>query len=507
MVRLEIVIGHRRKRASQIAGRTTIPAICRELTDDEAREMQIVENLQREELPALQEAQAFNDAMTLAQNRMLSIQELAVRLGKSPVYISRRLTLLDAIQDVQRALGTDLIDVEHALELARLSESEQERLLAWLDVGYVAPEDREEDEEAFYEEDPEAYPLATTGARHTSKSLQDLRRYIGRTMLRILGEAPFDPNDGDLVLEAGSCEPCLKRSGANALLFNDVRGEDVCTDRTCFDGKVKAFITRKLAEAKAAKKPLHQITQEWGKKGPQIHYAHSIKMAGQKRCGFLVEAIHVDGSDIGKVEEICIGDECKVHGSRSSGSGRTVPSEKEKVERKALLVKVRDEKAYRARLLKELIAKPLPDVPSGDMVRALVMFAFTRIDSTKNAQFAEALGWDKDIFGWRGDKARMAKLMPLTPADAIRIALVGLEANELTVHEYDLMGKRSEIGLEKVAKLIGLDPAPIRASIVKPTAPKPDPKKAAKKAIKKAAQTTPKKSAPAKKAAAKKASK
>lgn len=531
IVQYHIIAGSRRAAAARLAGELSAPCIVRQMTDDEARELAIVDNLQRLDMEPLEEAQSFNDAMTLAFGRMMTVQELAARLGKSPVYINRRLTLLDAIQPVQEALRRGQIEVGHALELARLVEPEQERLLEWLNIGYAAQggDDADEDEEEFDgdfsddddDDDPEI-AVASAMALPTSHSVVDLRTQIARTTLKILGQAPFDPNDEALVAEAGSCAVCLKRSGANQLLFSDVHGDDVCMDRACFDGKVKAFVARKIGEAKVAKKPLHQITGEWNKKGPQIHYLYNgIREAGEKRCGFLVEAIHVDGRDVGKIIEICVGSECKVHGSRGLGSSsRSVPSEKEKAERTALLAKVRDEKAYRLRLFKELIAKPLPDVPTGDMVRALVMFAFTRIDSTKNAQMAEALGWDKDIFGWRGDKTRMAKLMPLTPADAIRIALVVLEANELTVHEHEVQGKPGDIGLEKVAKLIGLDPAPIRASFAKAPAPKPAakksvPKKADKAAVKKpvakkAALPVPKKAeakkaVPAKKAAPKKA--
>lgn len=492
VVAYHVIAGSRRRAAGKMAGKTEAPCIVRQMTDDEARELAIVDNLQREDMPPLEEAQAFCDAMTLPQNRMLTVHELAARLGKSPVYINRRLTLLDAIPDVQEALRGCLIDVGHALELARLSDSDQERLLSWLDVGHVIAEDRDEEDEddEDYDDESEAEPLAASG-KQTSRSLQDLRTCISRTTLRVLGQAPFDPNDAVLVEEAGSCGPCLKRSGANLLLFNDVAGEDICTDRSCFDGKVKAFVARKIAEAKEAKKPLHRITGEWSSKGPQVHYEHSgLREAGGKRCGFLVEAIYVDGRSVGKVVEICIGRDCKVHGSRSSsgsGSGRAVASEKQKTERKALLAMVKEEKTYRLRLFKELIAKPILDVPTDEMVRALVMFAFTRIESTKSEQFAETLGWSKDIFSWRGDKSRMIKLMALTQADAIRLALVGLEANELTVHEHDVSGKRTEIGLEKVAKLIGLDPVSVRAAIAKPIAAKPAKKVVSKPAPKKAA--------------------
>jgi ParB family transcriptional regulator, chromosome partitioning protein len=503
VVAYHIIAGSRRAAAGKIAGKTEAPCIVREMTDYEARELAIVDNLQRADMEPLEEAQSFNDAMTLAFGRMLTVQELAVRLGKSPVYINSRLTLLDAILAVQAALRGGLIDVGHALELARLSESEQERLLSWLDVGYVVAEDGDEvDDDSFVEDDEDdtrADPLAASGARRTAKSLVELRSYISRTTLRILGEAPFDPNDETLVVEAGSCGSCLKRSGANQLLFSDVRGEDVCTDRTCFDGKVKAFVARKMADAKAAKRPLHQITEEWGKKGPQTHYAYQgLKEAGKKRCGFLVEAIHVDGRSIGKVIEICISADCKVHGSGGSSSSRAVSSEKEKADRKALLAKVKVEKDYRSRLFKELIAKPIAPEPTDDMVRALVLFAFTRFDSTKHAQIAEALAWDKDIFGWHsGEKKRLAKLATLTQADAIRIALVALEASELQVHENEVGNKR-ELDLEKVARLIGVDSASVRASIAGSPAPKPavekppikkvaPAKKAAKKAAKKKA--------------------
>ena len=141
VVKFEIVVGHRRVAASKLAGKKTIPAITRDLSDDEARKLQIIENLQREDLAPLDEARAFSEAMTFDGEKMLTVQELAARLGKSPVYINRRLTLLDAIPTVQEALSKGLIEVGHALEMARLSEAEQIRLLVWMNVGGIADDD------------------------------------------------------------------------------------------------------------------------------------------------------------------------------------------------------------------------------------------------------------------------------------------------------------------------------------------------------------------------------
>jgi ParB family chromosome partitioning protein len=504
IVKFEIVAGHRRFFAGGLAGLEAAPVIFRELTDDQARELQIVENLQRADLPPLEEARAFNEAMTFADGKMLDVQTLAARLGKSPVYINRRLTLLDAIAPVQEALSKRLIDVGHALELARLSEAEQLRLLYWLGVVEETAEDdpdEDEDEDEDGEDDLPGATLDSIGDEVTTKSLPELRKYIASTTLRVLGAAPFNPNDALLIEEAGSCADCLKRSGSSPLLFNDVAGDDVCTDRSCFDDKVKAFIARAISEAKAAGRQLDQITTEHSKKGKQVHLSWDVTRAGDKQCEFTVEAIYIDGGYAGKTIGICVNGKCPVHHSYYRNEPKESP-EKAKAKRKALLAKVKVEKAYRLQLLKEMLAKPLPELPTDEMVRELVLFAFTRIDSTKHEQFAEALGWEKDIFGWRGEKSLKLKLMACNQADAIRIALVGLEANELTLHEQEIGNKR-ELGLEKIAKLIGVDAGKVRQA-VDPDAVKPKPaaKKApAKKAAKAAAKKAPAKKAPAKKAA------
>ena len=144
----ELIAGTRRLAASKLAGKTTCPCIVREMSDEEARERRIISNLQREEIPPLEEALAFS---RLLENPGATVETIAATLGKSASYVGRRLKLVDAIEPVREALKAGAIEVGHALELARLSELQQKRLLAGLSVGYETTEP-DSDEEDFENE-------------------------------------------------------------------------------------------------------------------------------------------------------------------------------------------------------------------------------------------------------------------------------------------------------------------------------------------------------------------
>ncbi|MDU1821228.1 MAG: ParB/RepB/Spo0J family partition protein, partial [Staphylococcus epidermidis] len=75
-----IVVGERRFRASQLAGLTEVPAIIKELSDEDMMELAIIENLQREDLNAIEEAESYKKMMT---DLNITQQEVARRLGKS----------------------------------------------------------------------------------------------------------------------------------------------------------------------------------------------------------------------------------------------------------------------------------------------------------------------------------------------------------------------------------------------------------------------------------------
>ena len=121
----EIVCGECRYRSSIIAGMTTIPAMIRTLTDDEAIDIMITENLQRRDVSPMEEATAF---LQLIERRRATIPELAARFGKSEIYIRNRIRLNELIPEFQKLIEHDLIPVTHGLELCKLDTRIQQDL-------------------------------------------------------------------------------------------------------------------------------------------------------------------------------------------------------------------------------------------------------------------------------------------------------------------------------------------------------------------------------------------
>ncbi len=119
----EIVAGERRFRAAKLAGLTEVPAIVEDLNDHDAREIQILENLQRRDIHPLDEADGFRALM--AFDKAYTVEAIAAKVGKDPSYIYKRLKLTDLIPDAREAFEQDEITAGHAMELARLSEERQ----------------------------------------------------------------------------------------------------------------------------------------------------------------------------------------------------------------------------------------------------------------------------------------------------------------------------------------------------------------------------------------------
>lgn len=123
----EIIAGERRVKASKIAGLDEIPAIIRDFSDDEMMEIALLENLQREDLNAIEEANAYKkllEALSLTQ------EELANRLGKSRSHITNMLGLLTLPEEVQKSLSNKDLSMGHARIISKLENTEQQIDLA-----------------------------------------------------------------------------------------------------------------------------------------------------------------------------------------------------------------------------------------------------------------------------------------------------------------------------------------------------------------------------------------
>ncbi len=123
----EIVAGERRVRASKLAGKTTIPAIVKDFTDSEMMEIALLENLQREDLNAIEEATAYQK---LLNELHLTQEELAVRVGKSRSHITNMLGLLELPEMVKTFVVEGKISMSHARVLSKMENNEQILTLA-----------------------------------------------------------------------------------------------------------------------------------------------------------------------------------------------------------------------------------------------------------------------------------------------------------------------------------------------------------------------------------------
>lgn len=118
----ELVFGERRYRAATIVGMQEIPAIISDLSDEEAEEIAITENLQRKDVTPMEEANAYQRLMESGRHDLSS---LSVQFGKSEAYIRTRLKFASLIPEIASLLETDEIAVSVASEICRYGEDIQ----------------------------------------------------------------------------------------------------------------------------------------------------------------------------------------------------------------------------------------------------------------------------------------------------------------------------------------------------------------------------------------------
>lgn len=119
----ELIAGERRLRASKIAGLTEIPAIVKEISDDDSMKQAIIENLQRSNLNPIEEAKAYQQ---MIDKNQITHEDLARYMGKSRPYISNLLRLLNLPEALQEAVESGQISQGHARVLLSLNDPEKQ---------------------------------------------------------------------------------------------------------------------------------------------------------------------------------------------------------------------------------------------------------------------------------------------------------------------------------------------------------------------------------------------
>ena len=356
----EIVAGARRYRAAQMVEAPTVPVRIVNLTDAEALETQLIENLQRRDVHPLEEAQGFKALLDL-EDPKYSIEQIATKVGKSPAYCAARVRLTELSAPVVEAFYAEEIGVGHALLLAKLQPVQQEQALA----------------NCFREE----WNGTGAKAKRILLPVRHLQQWIEHNVLLLLKQAPFNKRDPQLAPAAGSCVDCPKRTGHNKLLFADVSGNtDACTDPSCYAAKLDAHVKAKVA----AKPELVQIStaykqQPEGEKTiPRNKYVEiraekpdtpeKAKWPEFKTCKYTTEAIVSDGIDKGELRKVCTEPTCPVHHPKKQTpkADASFKAEQEKRRREEALANVTG-----IRVLQSIVAA----VPVRLMKRDLVFIA------------------------------------------------------------------------------------------------------------------------------------
>jgi ParB/RepB/Spo0J family partition protein len=230
----ELIAGERRWRAAIMAGIVHVPAICRELSDHDAIELQILENLQREDPHPLEEAEGYERLM---MTHGYTADQLAERLKKSRSYIYGRLKLCALSLEVREPFLDDQISASTALLIARIPVPElQNKAL-------------QEILKPAYGDEPMSYRAA---AAHIAK------RYT-----LDLEDAPFDIKDAKLLSAAGSCAKCPKLTGNQPVIYADAKSANVCTDPDCFEEKKAAHYQRIIVVANKRGIPILEGDDAW----------------------------------------------------------------------------------------------------------------------------------------------------------------------------------------------------------------------------------------------------
>lgn len=118
----DLVAGERRLRASKLAGLETIPAIVKDFSDEEMREIALLENLQRENLTSIELAWAYKGIIDSLHIRQ---EDLAARIGKSRSHVTNTLGLLRLPDDVQDMVRDNKISMGHARVLSKMEDNEK----------------------------------------------------------------------------------------------------------------------------------------------------------------------------------------------------------------------------------------------------------------------------------------------------------------------------------------------------------------------------------------------
>jgi ParB family transcriptional regulator, chromosome partitioning protein len=420
----EVVAGARRLRAARLAGLASVPVRIVQLSDTAAIETQVVENLQREDIHPLEEANGFRSLVEIEAGKY-TIADIAAKCGKSEAYVVNRIKLTELIGPVAEAFLANKITIGHALLIAKLPAAHQQ--------------------EAFNASFRQMW--TSEGNTQVLIPVRELAAWIQSNILLELAAAPFSKNDAELVPQAGSCAECPKRTGFNSLLFSEVR-KDSCTDPQCFRAKVDAHVAKTVE----TKPKLVQISSAWtsqSREGAPLGRNQYVEIESAKRngkakqatpvqkpCRSMTEAIYMDGGRRGQTVKVCADFHCKTHhAERQHLAPETVErqraAERKRIQQQKLQITTRH------RVLAAILAKTASPLTKNDL-QIVAMFALEKLEYNRATLIAKRHGLLKDSKSdnaFQESRTALVKLVKDSDETALSRLLVECALLDSAYHE------------------------------------------------------------------------
>lgn len=362
--------GERRWRAAQLARLKSVPVIVREMDDMTAALVTVTENKQREDLHPLEEARGIN---TLLQ-RGWTLDQVSAQLGYSRRHIARRAVLNNLTPKWREGVADN--DVLHHWGQAHLE--------------MIARMPANVQDEIFDDLSKRKWGFSDL------ENVDELRRYLGE-YYNVLDTAPWKKDDETLVVAAGSCAACTKRSDCQAELFDDddFRDDDDgrkskkisrgarCLDRACWNAKKVAYLKNEAARLEAKHGKIALVQNTYGMEDESTvklatAYDHEFQSCKKSEPGAVL-CMRVDHERAGQTYWA----KPASAGSSSRGSGST-SRPKQPGEKKSLAERRGNLEMLRSRIVTQYIIdeyeqlslkKEVPkDYPTTRIVAALCVF-------------------------------------------------------------------------------------------------------------------------------------
>lgn len=201
----QLVVGERRVRASRLAGMKTIPAEVKVLSDEEVMEIALIENLQRSEVPLMEEAVAFKN---LSETGKYDVGALCAKFAKSEKYIRGRLALNNLLEGFKGLLSMEVINVGVAMELCKYSQEIQQEIFV------------------------EHFEQETGYSSWRGYTVKQIVKAIAGKYTTALKQYGFDKSD---------CANCPFNSSVFSL-FGEDNGQGNCSNKSCLVTKNTQFM-------------------------------------------------------------------------------------------------------------------------------------------------------------------------------------------------------------------------------------------------------------------------